>query len=141
MTMTRATPCSPDPAATALGLLGMVVALIFFVQQRLLPRLRTCPEAAAAMLEVQLAMAALAGAAWAQVEAPRTGAAAERHLEACARRMRDSLAALVACLARRVRRPFPAGRGHAARPALRPSCAMPAAAPSPRARDGPPRAA
>lgn len=103
MSLTRLHDPEADARAFALAILGVVAALISLLTVRLLPVWRGCgPVEARALLRVQVAMVALAGVAWRQMETPsRVGA---RRMQDCADTMHEAVLHLVRVVRAPVRR-------------------------------------
>ena len=120
-------------------MLGLVAMLLCLLGERVLPRLALRGDGALAVLRLQLAMAALAGTAWRQMEAGRASAEDEDEMLACAEALRDALLAVLVQVARAGRRPaLPAGRRiEGGAPPVLPSPPPSASVGLARARDGP----
>lgn len=147
MTNGAAIPRDPSPAppgAQALALLGMVAALLCLIAERVLPRLRADGSTGAALVQVHAAMALLAAAAWREIEradAPGAPSGPSLALEEAAALLHDAMRALLACLARRARRPVPGSSLRRAEGGSLVPLSAPRRSPAPcggRARDGPP---
>ena len=128
--------------APALAMLGMVAALICFIAERVLPRWSGQAEAGAALLRVQIAMVALAGAAWRDLEAGGTDEAAWEEMQGCATAVLSAMQALLAATRRTGGARWTAGQGVS--PKARQAWGIPArrelavrAMPAGLARDGP----
>ena len=141
--MIRAADHRSPHAASAypLALLGMVAALVCLLTEQVLPRWRARDASeAVALLRVQLAMAALAAAAWQRLENEDAGARGALALEDRAADMLDAMEGFMACVVRgrRAGPPRPPStrrRGPSASPPVRAVALEPVEA---RARHGPP---
>lgn len=137
-------PAASPPPPGALALLGFVAALLCLISERVLVRGGRCAVTDAALLDLQVAMGALASAAWRQVEAGEgavPSAASTRRVEAALRALIVALRAFLTATARD--RPPSRAIRRVRREARRAIPSLPTSDPAMRAglaRDGPARA-